>query len=271
MATLVQTYAEVTIPLDFTADGWRIVPLAELLARAFGAPTRFLHVDTSSPWSDDEPTLLALHHPSSRRPVEVQVIPDQDVALGIARAVTGREALVVMAAHARVAAAEVFLENHLENIVRAVDGPVVVGGPRLQGARPKLSRIVMCLDGEAPTVELLDDVVAWSRALSLPIELVTVLPEAHGEAEDEVRAQETRLDLLARQLGTEGIECTAVVLPGTRPGHEIVRYVNARPGTVVALTTHARSVPARALLGSVALKVVRQATGPVLLRRRESH
>lgn len=269
MTTAVRTYTEVAVPLDFSADGWRVVPLAELLARAFAVPVRFLHIDTSSPWSDDGPTMLALQHPSARRPVEVQVVPDQDVALGIARATTGSQSIVVMAAHARVAAAEVFMQNHLERILRSVDGSVVVGGPHLQTHRPKLSRIVLCLDADAPPVELLDDVVAWSRALSLPVEVLTVLPAAHGEAEDDAREQESRVALLAEELAKELIDCTPKVLRGTRPAHEIVHHVNARPGTVVALTTHARSVPVRAVLGSVALKVVRQATGPVLLRRRE--
>ena len=156
MTTLLRTYHEVAVPLDFSTEGWRVAPVAEHLARAFAVPIRFIHVDTSSPWSDGDPTLLQLQHPSTRRPLEVQVVADQDVASGLARAVTNRNSIVVMAAHARPAAADMFLENHLESIVRSVDGPIVVGGPRMHQGRPKLSRIVLCLDADAPPVELLD-------------------------------------------------------------------------------------------------------------------
>lgn len=266
MTTVLRTYKEVAVPLDFSVEGWRVVPIAEHLARAFAVPIRFIHVDTSSPWSDDESPTLRLQHPSAPQAIDVHVVADQDVAQGLSRAVVGGQSLVVMAAHARPAAAEVFLDTHLENIVRSVDGPIVVGGPHLQEGRPKLSRIILCLDADAPPVELLDDVVAWSRALSVPVEVLSVLHDPHGDLD--VPEQESRVAVLAEQLGNDGIQCTPVVLRGERPGHEIVRYVNAQRDSVTALATHARSVPARALLGSVALKVVRQATGPVLLRRR---
>jgi len=270
MTTVLRTYAEVAVPLDFSEQGWRVVPVAEHLGRAFAVPIRFLHVDTSSPWSDADPAVLHLQHPSAHRSLDVEVIADQDAGLGLGRAVVGRDALVVMAAHARVPAADVFFQGHLESILRSVDGPVVVGGPRLQRGRAKVSRIILCVDADAPPTELLDDVVAWSQALSVPVEVLTVLPDKHGDLDDGIPEQESRVSLLAEQLGKEGIHCSPVVLRGLRPGHEIVQYVNARSHTVTALATHARSMPARALLGSVALKVVRQATGPVLLRRRDT-
>lgn len=270
MTTVIRTYEEIAVPLDFSADGWRVVPVAEHLAHAFAVPIRFIHVDTSSPWSDADPPVLRLHHLCAQQPMQVQVVADRDVALGLARAVTDKQSLVVMAAHARVPAADVFLQSHLESVVRSVDGPVVVGGPRLAAERPKLSRIVMCVDADAPPVELIEDVATWSRALSMPVEVLTVLPDTHGDVEESIPEQQVRVGLLAEQLGDAGVVSKSVVLRGARPGHEIVRYVNVWPGTVVALATHARTLPARALLGSVALKVIRQATGPVLLRRRNT-
>ena len=110
-------YSEVLVPVDFTALGWRVLPTAEQLAQRFGAPLRLLHVDTASPWSDAEPGLLQLNAQSLGRSVHVQVAPDRDVALGLGRAIAGRDALVVMGTHARTGAADLFVDSNLERIL----------------------------------------------------------------------------------------------------------------------------------------------------------
>ncbi|HMC68406.1 MAG TPA: universal stress protein, partial [Mycobacteriales bacterium] len=108
-ATRIETglYSEVLLPVDFTSLGWQVLATAERLAEGFGAPLRLLHVDTASPWSDAEPGLLQLNARSLGRTVRVQVAPDRDVALGLGRAIAGRDALVVMGAHARTGAADI--------------------------------------------------------------------------------------------------------------------------------------------------------------------
>jgi nucleotide-binding universal stress UspA family protein len=263
-------YSDITVPVDFTSLGWRVLPLAEQLAHGFRVPVHLLHVDTSSPWSDDDPELLRLRATPFRRPVQVQVVPDSDVAMGVARAITGRESLVVMGSHAHTGATDMFVDSSTDDILRALDGPVVLGGPKFRDGRVPLKRIVCCLDLDAPPPGLLRDVVSWAKHLSLGIELLTVLPTGRGEPLVEMREQERRLALLADQLHADGLDATAVVLRGSRPGHEIVDYANDSPGTVIALTTHARTASVRAVVGSVGMKVVRHATGPVLLRRRDS-
>lgn len=268
--TLAQVYTDIAVPIDFSALGWRVLPLAEQIADSFDIPIQLLHVDTASPWSDDNPELLRLRAKPFRRPVQVQVIPDHDVGLGIARAITGRRSLIVMGTHARTGAAEMFLESSTEDVLRAIDGPALLAGPRLQDARAPLKRIVCCLDLDTPPEGLLEDVRTWARHLDLPVELVTVLPMSPNEALDEMREQERRLALLADGMRKQGIVASALVLRGTRPGREIVDYANGSPGTVVALATHARTASVRAVVGSVGMKVVRHAHGPVLLRRRDA-
>lgn len=268
--TLEQIYTDIAVPIDFSALGWRVLPLAEQLAQGFGVPIHLLHVDTSSPWSDDDPELLRLKTKPFRRPVQVEVVPDPDVALGIARALTGRRSLVVMGTHARTGAAEMLVDSSTEDVLRALDGPVLLGGPRMENPRAPLKRIVCCLDLDTPPEGLLEDVRTWSRHLGLPVELLTVLPTGPNEALDEMREQERRLALLADRMRKDGIDASAIVLRGSRPGREIADYANDSPGTVIALATHARTAPVRAVVGSVGMKVVRRAHGPVLLRRRDA-
>jgi nucleotide-binding universal stress UspA family protein len=263
-------YSDIAVPVDFTSLGWRVLPLAEALAQGFGVPVHLMHVDTSSPWSDDDPQLLRLRATPFRRPVQVQVIADSDVAMGLARHLSGRDSLVVMGTHAHTGAADMFLDSSTEDILRALDGPVVLGGPRFRDGRVPLARIVCCLDLDEPPAGLLRDVTAWARHLHIGITLLTVLPPGRGELLDELREQERRLALLTDRLNTDGLDTAAVVLRGSRPGHEIVDYANDAPGTVVALATHARTASVRAVVGSVGMKVVRHAHGPVLVRRRDS-
>jgi nucleotide-binding universal stress UspA family protein len=269
-AGLDRIYSDIAVPVDFSSLGWRVLPLAEQLAHGFGIPVHLLHVDTSSPWPDADPELLKLRATPFRRPVQVEVVPDMDVAMGVARALTGRASLVVMGTHAHTGMAEMFLDSSTEDVLRALDGPIVLGGPRFRDGRVPLKRIICCLDLDQPPAGLLRDVTAWARHLGLAVELLTVLPTGRGEPLDEMREQERRLALFADELGREGLPASAVVLRGSRPGHEIVDYANDSPGTVVALTTHARTASVRAVVGSVGMKVVRHAVGPVLLRRRDS-
>jgi nucleotide-binding universal stress UspA family protein len=261
-------YSDIAVPVDFSSLGWRVLPLAEQLGQAFSAPVHLLHVDTSSPWSDADPEQLRLRATPFQRPVDVEVVPDHDVALGVARALMGRRSLVVMGSHGRTGAAEMFIDSYTEAILRAVDGAVVVAGPHFREGRVPLRRIVWCLDLDQPPPSLVDDVTGWGRHLGVAIELLTVSATGAG-ADDEVAQQQRRLALMADRLNADGLKASAVVLSGSRPGHTIVDYVNETPGTVTALATHARAAATRAVVGSVGMKVVRHAHGPVLLRHRD--
>jgi len=232
---------------------------------------RLLHVDTASPWSDEAAGMLQLHATPLGRPARVRVVPDRDVALGLGRAIAGRDALVAMSAHARPGAADLFVDSSLERILRVVDVPVVVCGPRAADGEEPLSRIVLCVDADAPPpVDLLRDVGVWASHLSLSVELLTVVPTGPEEKLDEMRAQEVRLTELADGFARDGVTASVVVIRGSRPAHEIVEYVGGIPGAVIALGTHARMAAARAIVGSVGMAVIRHSAAPVLLRRRDS-
>ena len=269
--TLTKVYDEIVVPVDFTSLGWQVLPTAEQLAERFGTRMRLLHVDTASPWSDEDSELLQLYATPLGRSVRVRVVPDRDVALGLGRAIAGHKALVAMSAHARPGAAELFVDSSLERILRAVDVPVVVCGPHAHRGAIPLSKIVLCVDADAPPAELVQDVSAWARQLSMPVEVLTVVPTALDERLEEMRAQELRLTEIADQFTRDGVRASVIVIRGSRPAHEIVTYAGTDPAAVVALGTHARTAAARALVGSVGMAVIRQSAGPVLLRRRDNH
>jgi nucleotide-binding universal stress UspA family protein len=259
------TYSTVLVPVDFTSLGWRALPLAERLSSDLGLPLELVHVDTASPWREEEAD-LTLRATPYRRHVEVRVVADKEVGHGIARA--EQKPLVVMSTHAHTGPGELLSGSSVEEILHAVDGAIVTVGPRFERANAELVRLVACIDANEVPENFVDDIASWSRDLSLPVEVLTVSPRSPDERLDDENGPETRIRELAEQLAQMGVQAHSLVLRGSRPGHDIVEYVDQEPGTLVALTTHARSAGPRTLLGSVGLKVVRRAQSPVLLRRR---
>jgi nucleotide-binding universal stress UspA family protein len=82
---------------------------------------------------------------------------------------------------------------------------------------------------------------------------------------DEIRAAfETYLREQAERITQQGIAVTTAVLDGP-PSRELLSAVAA--GDLVVMTSHGRSGLKRWLLGSVAEKMVRRATVPVLIAR----
>ena len=78
----------------------------------------------------------------------------------------------------------------------------------------------------------------------------------------ELSAEEYHLKECARQYGAElrfGIS--------RDPADAIIRELKREPRAIAALTTHGRTAWAEAIMGSVALRILREATGPVLLFR----
>ncbi|TWT57668.1 hypothetical protein KOR42_10310 [Thalassoglobus neptunius] len=68
----------------------------------------------------------------------------------------------------------------------------------------------------------------------------------------------------------KGVDIERVVVTGT-PFLEIIRYAKEQDIDMIVIGTHGRSGLVQALMGSVAEKVVRKATCPVLTVRPEGH
>jgi nucleotide-binding universal stress UspA family protein len=93
------------------------------------------------------------------------------------------------------------------------------------------------------------------------------LPQALGEdPESRLRAARHRLELLAQPLEIAGLRVVFEVRSG-RPAREIISYALEKDVDQISIVTHGRTGLARAVLGSVAEQVVRQAPCPVLVFR----
>jgi len=79
-------------------------------------------------------------------------------------------------------------------------------------------------------------------------------------------AAQTYLDRVAEHLGAQSLVVQTAVIGG-QPAPAILEYAHDHAIDLIGLATHGRSRAARILLGSVADKIVRGATMPVLLYR----
>ncbi len=94
-----------------------------------------------------------------------------------------------------------------------------------------------------------------------------IIPSAHELVERVADASE-QIDALRRRFDRAGVSIEAKVVQGA-PAEEIVRFADAERCDLIVMGTHGRSGLARIALGSVAERVVRAATIPVLTIRAE--
>ena len=190
---------------------------------------------------------------------------DEIVRLG------NRMDLVVMATHGRGGLKRILMGSVTEAVVSRLDVPILVTRPGT--AVRTWSRLVVALDGSSRSEAILEDVVPLARKLKASVNLIrSVLPPITMTALGEIPGVQIAenpmpyLEGVKTRLSSEGVEASVVVLKG-RAGAEILRYLREQGASLLCMTTHGRSGLARALLGSIADEVMRQAPCPVLLRR----
>jgi nucleotide-binding universal stress UspA family protein len=203
--------------------------------------------------------------------------------------------LVVMATHGRGPLGRFWLGSVADELVRRVSVPLLLVRPREQapdlGREPELGKVVVALDGTelaeqalGPAVDLAGLMpqaeVVLVRVIRPPLP-AAYLPDAAGvgtEAEsilDQVLAvqEQLRRDAqaylagVAERLKARGLRVRARVAVEEQPALALLHAAEEERAGLVALATHGRGGLARLLLGSVADKVIRGATVPVLVQR----
>lgn len=103
------------------------------------------------------------------------------------------------------------------------------------------------------------DIVPSGTAASVEI--------AQREVRSRARTARRYLSGVRTRLQNAGLSDVHTVTAHGDPGAEIVRYAKQERVSLIAIATHGRSGLVRAVMGSVADRVVRQAPGPVLVIR----
>lgn len=140
-----------------------------------------------------------------------------------------------------------------------------------------MKTLLLAHDFNATSEIALDRAIELARRLSAKIVVAHVysvpvysFPEGSSlipSAEDAARiadaAQRSLDQVLERRRATPGVELSGVLRAGV-PDEEICRLADEIGADMIVIGTHARGAVARALLGSVAQRVVRSAKVPVL-------
>lgn len=203
-----------------------------------------------------------------------------------------RPGLVVMTTHGRGGLSRMWLGSVADGLVRHVAVPVLLVRAEAEGANepvePLFRRILVPLDGSATAEEVLDHVVSLATPDATVYTLLTVVvpvpsmplveypyPDYAGLSDGtEIRSRQAtaleHLERSAEELRESGASVETRVLVHYQPAQGILDAAEEWHADLIAVSTHGRGGVKRALLGSVADKVMRGATATVLVRRPES-
>jgi nucleotide-binding universal stress UspA family protein len=157
----------------------------------------------------------------------------------------------------------------------------------LKGCVGMFEKIVVCLDGSELAEQILPyaaeqalhfgSVVVLLRVVPEPVIVTPGIPGVAGtilvtsRMEQRVEKEESESGMYLRAvaerlLAGHRLHAECVTLLGA-PGQSIVEYATANEVGLIAIATHGRSGPGRAIFGSVADFVLRQSRLPILLVR----
>ncbi len=191
--------------------------------------------------------------------------------------------LVVMTTHGRGGLERLWLGSVADTLVRTTHVPILLLRPDGPGSiLPALKHVLVPLDGSALSDKVLGHGLRLADLLRVPLDLLMVVPVsvgmtvspygAPGMAQDasfERRIEEAQnyLDSTAKTLPPHGGQVKTHVAVSGHVANSIIEMAQNEPGTLIAMTTHARRGLQKLFLGSVADKIVRASNGPVLLFR----
>jgi nucleotide-binding universal stress UspA family protein len=211
-----------------------------------------------------------------------------DVTVAAAVAAEARRVgagLIVMTTHGRGGLARFWLGSVADALLREAAPPTLLLRPTEQGAGvelPVLGPILIPLDGSALAEQIIQPAQALGRHLSAEYMLLQVVEpfvpfgtapftEPVDHDPDRTRRLEaealTYLERVAAPIRTTGAQVHVRVRVATPVAPAVLEEAAERHAGLIALATHGRSGVQRALLGSVADKVLRGAETPVLIYR----
>ena len=196
--------------------------------------------------------------------------------------------LVVMTTHGRGVFSRFWLGSVADRLVRQLEQPLLLLRPEQvtpaapQPAPRELHRVLLLLDGSAHAEQMIEPATALAQAFKGELTLVRVVerlapvwlptpgvvPIPDSDAMPRRQMEASRyLHEIASRLRVRGLSVTTSVEVAPDPVSGITEFAQRERMDVVALATHGHGGPVRFLLGSVADKLVRSATVPLLVWR----
>lgn len=297
-------YKWVLVPLDGSPHSEGVIPYARQVARRLALPLTLLHVVDPGVIQAPAPQHRAALAQLTQRAADLAEARLKPLAGALndaglqarPRVLYGNPAetilscakeedgcLLAMATHGRSGLGRWLLGSVADRVLHCVEGPLLLIRPGTQpGAAEEapLQTMLIPLDGSEMAESILPQAEEVARSLGLRILIIQVVPsmsdlylgpemypyptdillDAEAAAASYVRE-------IAERISRRGLQVDSRAVVGHAAG-SIIDLAHELPGALVAMCTHGRSGLSRALLGSVAGRVVRSARGPVLLIRR---
>ncbi|MBI4612663.1 MAG: universal stress protein [Planctomycetes bacterium] len=286
-------FDKLLIPLDTTPLSDPLLDQIEPLVGGGCCEAMLLHVvppepqAASDPWSPEKARDTARRwiEERAKRLAAIGVTTTFDVVSGdpaeqiLAAALRYRPSLLAMATHARVGLSRLMLGSVMERVLRRSPFPVFVQNPvslrdrgteRTRGFR----RILVPVDGSEQALRVLPFVESIARRQESEVTLLAVVsatPEG-VRVEDAPRPFPVPANLAAEMEGhrasleRKGVR-THIRIEHGLPSYVILTLAEEEEVDLVAMTTHGRSGPSRWVFGSVAERVLRHSSCPLLVVR----
>ncbi len=289
-------YQSILVPLDGSRVAERVLPYLEILAKASHARVHFIRVvpdpgvlgsesaeDQAKAMLDAEAYLEGFATTWTGSLTFCTDVYRGDPVETIAEEARTRKAdLIVMATHGRSGIGRVLHGSVADGVVRRTCAPVLLIPAAGEHPWPtdRAAHILVPLDGSSFAEEVLGPTTDLASTLGAKVLLLRVVePPAYVYAagyphnfleydlETEVEAARRYLGAVAVELQKAGIAAGTLVTTGRDVAFEILEVVREQQLDAVAMATHGRSGPARAILGSVASAILRRAIVPLLIYR----
>jgi nucleotide-binding universal stress UspA family protein len=297
-------YQSILVPLDGSPFGEHALPLARSIARRTKATLQVVHVH--EPKSDRLQTFYTLdpavpgaertylQQAARRLAAQGEVAVDTVLLSGPVtdalqtQAMLAKADLLVMATHGYGPLSRAWLGSVADRLVRSLPLPILLVRPRETAPdltrEPDLRHILIPLDGSALAEQVIQPAVALGGLMSADYTLLRVIPpvrlkgfdptgsEMYEQDEPPLLGQHRReadyyLGRVADGLLAQGLSVQTRVVVHPHAATAILEEAQGDAIDLLALATHGRGGLPRLLLGSVADKVLRGTSIPVLLYR----
>lgn len=190
--------------------------------------------------------------------------------------------LVVMATHGRGGFSRAWLGSVADALIRNVHKPILLVRTESEDAPVvpvKTESILIPLDGSGLAESIVPYAVQLAEGTKASYTLVRVVPPVwtapeimsepdtmiEGALKERVAAAREYLAGIADRMSGDTVDVKTEVIVGTAAAAAILERARTMSADVIAMATHGRGGVKRLILGSVADKVLRGATIPVLL------
>lgn len=297
----------ILIPLDGSSLAEQALGRGMAVARASRADLELVLVQQPSPFDGFPDVPLVSHLWDAERDyletvnAEIRIgglIPTRHVVLrgepvdAICRHVADVSAdLVVLTTHARTGLNRTWLGSVANGIVRHSTVPVLVlrpvkGSSRKDASRHLFRHVLIPVDGSPGSMQIFKAATALAKCSNARVALLqviepipiismdaglpaTYMPGLLSDPRTRRLADEAREQLIdtARLLQEDsGLTVDAHVIVEAHVGQAIIHFAESHGNDLIAMATHGRGI-SRLLMGSVADKVMRGGTLPMLLHR----